>query len=97
MREYEITIILQPKLEETPRTELLARVLGWLTGGDENAEKPVVDHWGKRFLAYEIQGHKEGYYVYYEAKMDPAQIRELERNFQFSEDILRYLVVRKEE
>lgn len=97
MREYEITIILQPGLEETARTELLERVLGWMTSQDEEAPKPVVNHWGKRYMAYEIQGHQEGYYVYYEANLDPAQIQELERNFQFAEDIMRYLVVRKEE
>jgi small subunit ribosomal protein S6 len=97
MREYEITIILQPGLEETARTELLERVLGWMTSQDEEAPKPVVNHWGKRYMAYEIQGHQEGYYVYYEANLDPAQIQELERNFQFVEDIMRYLVVRKEE
>lgn len=97
MREYEITLILQPGLEETPRKQLLERILGWMTNGAEEAEKPVVNHWGKRFMAYEIQGHQEGYYVYYEAKLDPAQIQELERNFQFTEDIIRYLVVRKDE
>jgi small subunit ribosomal protein S6 len=96
MREYEITLILQPGLEETPRNELLERVLGWMAGSEENAEKPVVNHWGKRFMAYDIQGHQEGYYVFYEANLSPEQIRELERNFQFTEDILRYLVVRKE-
>lgn len=97
MREYEITIILQPGMEEAARNELLERVLGWMTtGSEEEAAKPVVNHWGRRFMAYEIQGHQEGYYVYYEANLDPAQIRELERNFQFTEDILRYLVVRKE-
>ena len=96
MREYEITLILQPKLEEAPRKELLERVLGWITNGREDAEPPVVNHWGKRFMAYDIRDFQEGYYVFYEAKMDPTQITELERNFQFAEDILRYLVIRKE-
>lgn len=96
MREYEITLILQPGLEEAARNELLERVLGWMAAGNEEATKPVVNHWGKRFMAYEIQGHQEGYYIYYEANLDPAQIVELERNFQFTEDIIRYLVVRKE-
>ena len=48
-------------------------------------------------MAYEIKKFTEGYYVLYEAKIDPARIREIERNFQFNDDILRYLVVRKEE
>lgn len=96
MREYEVTVILQPKLEEAPRNELLERVVGWMTAGQEEAEKPVVNHWGKRFMAYDIKGYQEGYYVLFEAKLDPDQVTELERNFQFTEDVLRYLVVRKE-
>ncbi len=96
MREYEVTVILQPKLEEAPRNELLERVVGWMTAGQEEAEKPVVNHWGKRFMAYDIKGYQEGYYVLFEAKLDPEQVTELERNFQFTEDVLRYLVVRKE-
>jgi small subunit ribosomal protein S6 len=96
MREYEVTIILPPNLEETPRKELLERVLGWMAVGDDDAAKPVVHTWGKRRMAYEIRGFKEGFYVFYEAKLDPAQIAELERNFQFTEEIMRYLVVRKE-
>jgi len=96
MREYEVTIILQPKMEEAPRNELLERIQGWMTGGQEEGEKPVANHWGKRFMAYDIKGYQEGYYVFFEAKMDPAQISELERNLQFTEDVLRYLVVRKE-
>ncbi|MCA9875345.1 MAG: 30S ribosomal protein S6 [Ardenticatenaceae bacterium] len=97
MREYEVTVILQPNLEETPRNELVERIVGWMGNGQEDAEKPVINHWGKRFMAYDIQGFQEGYYVFFEAKMDPDQISELERNFQFTEDIIRYLVVRKEE
>ena len=33
----------------------------------------------------------------YEAKVDPTRFGDIERNMQYSEEILRYLVVRKEE
>lgn len=96
MREYEITIVVQSKLEDQSREQVLNRVQGWITGSSEEVEKPTVTHWGQRKLAYPINKHTDGYYVHYEAKVDPSRIKDIERNMQFSEDILRYLVVRKD-
>ena len=96
MRDYEVTVILQPQLEETARNELVETITKRLTQSEAEGDKPVVNHWGPRKLAYEIQDFSEGYYLFVEAKLDPTQITELERSFQFTEDILRYLVVRKE-
>lgn len=96
MREYEVTIVIQPKLEDQAREQVINRVQGWITGGDENAEKPVVTHWGQRRMAYSIKKHTEAYYVLYEAKMDPSRVKDVERNIQYAEDILRYLVIKKD-
>ena len=95
MREYEVTVIFQPKLSDDERTELIERVTGWLTFGEEEADKPVPDHWGLRKMAYDIDDHSEGYYILYNAKLDPLQIHEIERNMLYTEDVLRYLVLRK--
>ena len=97
MRKYEVTIIVQPQLEEEARKELIARVSDWLAPGAEEADKPVENHWGSRKLAYPIRKFTDGYYVMYEAEMDPTRITDIERNMQYSEDLLRYMVVRKEE
>lgn len=96
MREYEVTIIIQPELEEQPRTELLERVNSWLVPGEAEAEEMTVDHWGMRNLAYPIQNHNRGYYIYYEVSIDPSRISEIERNMQYNENLLRYMFVRKE-
>lgn len=97
MRDYELTIILQTTLEDSARDELIERVVGWITNNDDAAEKPVVNHWGKRYLAYPIKKNVEGYYVFFEAKIEPRNISEIERNMQYTDDILRYMFVRKEE
>jgi ribosomal protein S6 len=47
-------------------------------------------------MAYPIEKNKEGYYVFFDAQIEPERIRDIERNMQFTEDILRYLFVRKE-
>lgn len=96
MRDYELTIILKPDLEEEARDEIVKRVTGWLTHGDGETDKPTIDFWGQRTLAYPIQKYTEGYYVFYEAKLDPSEISEIERNIQFVDSILRHLVVRKD-
>ena len=96
MREYEVTVIFQPKLEEQPRTELIEQVSGWLTHGEGEADKPVANHWGERRLAYPIEDHNTGYYVLYEAKLNADGIPDIEQSFKFQEDVLRYLIVRKE-
>ena len=98
MREYEVTLILQPELEESGRNQLIERITGWLkeaTDGSDESLKP--SQWGQRHLAYEIKRHKEGYYLHYEAKLDPAKVKGIEQNVRFNEDVLRYLFVRKED
>ncbi len=97
MREYEVTIIIQPQLEEDEREKLIERVSDLLVPEATEDEKPAMDVWGMRRLAYPIQKNTEGFYVLYEAALDPTRITDVERSLQFTEDILRYLVVRKEE
>lgn len=95
MRDYEVTVVLKPDLEDEPRTEILGRVESWLTqeGGAEGEINAT--HWGLRSFAYPIKKYTEGYYVYYEVSLNPAGINEIERNFTYVDEILRHLVVRK--
>jgi len=96
VREYDITIIIQPQLEEDERNKLIERISELLVPGAEEEEKPTADEWGMRRLAYPIQNHREGYYVLYEGSPDPKRIPDIERSMQYMEDVMRYLVVRKE-
>ncbi|MEZ4513473.1 MAG: 30S ribosomal protein S6 [Chloroflexota bacterium] len=97
MREYEVTVILQSKLEEPQRNQLIEAVSELLVPGAGEDEKPKVDVWGRRKMAYPIRKQTEGFYVLYHASMDPARIDDIERSMQYNEDILRYLVIRKPE
>ena len=97
MREYEVTVVLKPDLDDETRAEVLTRVEGWLTQGDDDESRLSSDHWGQRRLAYEIKNHTEGYYVFYLARIGPPYVAEAERNILYVDEILRHLVVRKEE
>ena len=94
MNQYEVMYVIDTALEEQARTDLINRFSGLveLNGGQVDR----VDEWGKRRLAYAINYKTEGYYVlmYIAA---PAELpRELERNFQINENVLRYMVIRYE-
>ncbi len=97
MRDYEVTVVIQPELEETERAQMIERLGNLLVPGSKEDGALTANHWGVRQLAYPIRKFTEGYYVLYEAQIDPARIKDIERSMQFNEDILRYLVVRKGE
>ena len=97
MREYEVTVILKPQLEDEVRTTLINQVTEWLAPGVEDAAaKPQLDDWGTRKMAYPIRDFKEGRYLLFKGQIDPTGMKEIERKFQFAEDILRYMIVRVE-
>ena len=56
-----------------------------------------VKHWGKRRLAYAIKFKNDGYYVLMNFEADPSFVKELERNYNIDENLMRYVVVRAEE
>lgn len=95
MRDYEVTIIIQPQLDDELRTQLIQRVSDWIANGQEE-NQPAANHWGMRDMAYMIDGHKKGYYVLFDAQIEPSRIVEISQNLKFAEDVIRHLIVVKE-
>ena len=92
LRDYEIVYIFAPALEEAAVNEKLERFHSLLTG-DNGGEITAMDHWGKRELAYEVEGNTSGYYVVTHLRAAPPQLPEFERILKLDEELLRYLVV----
>jgi small subunit ribosomal protein S6 len=61
--------------------------------GRIEAEILLCRKWDERRLAYELKGRKRGVYVLVYFRADPARIRDLERDVQLSEPVLRLLVL----
>ena len=62
----------------------------------ERADATIIKNrkWDERKLAYEIKGHKRGYYVLTFFKSLPEKIVGLERDAKLSEVVLRMMVMR---
>ena len=94
MNKYELIYIIDTAVEETARKELVEKFNGIIAANGGEVVK--VEEWGKRRLAYAINYKTEGYYVLMYVTAPADLPRELERNFQINEAVLRSLVIRFE-
>ncbi len=95
MRDYELTLIARPELDETALAALIDKVGGFITGSGGQAIQ--TEKWGRRQMAYPIKKIGEGQYVFMRVQLPTQAPRELERQLQLTEDVLRYLLVREGE
>jgi small subunit ribosomal protein S6 len=92
MRHYEVMVILDPEVEERAVSPLIENFLNVVRTGGGNVEK--VDTWGRRRLSYEINKKSEGIYSVIDLKAEPAVVKELDRQLNLSEQVLRTKVLR---
>jgi small subunit ribosomal protein S6 len=94
MRHYELMVILDPDLEERTVAPSLDQFLGVVRQGGGTVEK--VDVWGRRRLAYEIDHKVEGIYAILDVTAEPDSVKELDRQLNLNEAVLRTKVLRPE-
>ena len=92
MRHYELMIILDPDLEERTVAPSLDQFLSVVRNGGGNVEK--VDVWGRRRLAFQIDKKSDGIYAVIDLNAEPAVVKELDRQLNLNEAVLRTKVMR---
>jgi small subunit ribosomal protein S6 len=92
MRRYELMVILDPELEERTISPSLEQFLGVVRSGGGTVDK--VDIWGRRRLAYEIKKKSEGIYAVVDLHAEPGVVKELDRQLNLNESVLRTKVIR---
>lgn len=88
-------VALKPLLPDDVRKALHQEFVNMVT--DNGGEMLDVDVWGKRYLAYKIKGHNEGYYIVYNYKLGAEHIAEFRRQLELKQDILRYMITEVED
>jgi small subunit ribosomal protein S6 len=92
MRHYEMMVILDPSLEERTIQPSLDQFLKVVTATGGSVDK--VDIWGRRRLAYEIQKKSEGIYTVIELMAEPDTVKELDRQLNLNEAVMRTKILR---
>ena len=94
MRHYELMVILDPELEERTVAPSLDRFLNVVRKGGGSIEN--VNIWGRRKLAYEIKKKAEGIYAVVDIATEPDVAKELDRQLNLNEAVLRTKLMRPE-
>ncbi len=94
LKSYETLFVISPDLSEEDTKALVEK---FTTLIKENGEIGEIDEWGRRKLAYPIDYKTEGYYVLVNFKSATDFPSELERIFNITDNIIRSLVIAKEE
>ena len=92
MRHYEMMVILDPELEERTVAPSLDQFLNVVLQAGGSVEK--VDVWGNRRLSYEIAKKTEGIYAVVDMTSEPAAVKELDRQLNLTEVVLRTKIIR---
>ncbi len=95
MRKYEIMFIVKPDLEEKVVKDTVKKLEKTLT--DNKATITLSKELGQKEFAYEIKGHKSGFYYLYniDSNKDTA-IKEFDRIASLDENVLRHLILNVE-
>lgn len=95
MRKYEVMVILDPDLEERTVQPSLETFLNVVRGDGGNVDKMEI--WGRRRLAYEIDKKADGIYVVIDLTCESKTVKELDRQLNLNEAVLRTKVLRAAE
>ena len=95
MNKYELALVVDAKIEEDVRVATVEKAKDYVTKFGGNITN--VDEWGKKKLAYEVQKMSEAYYYFIQFDAEPTVPAEVEQDVRIMDNVLRFLVVRKDE
>jgi small subunit ribosomal protein S6 len=87
-------VILDPSLEERTVAPSLDTYLNVIRTAGGSIEK--LDVWGRRRLSFEIKKKAEGIYAVVDLTAEPDTVKELDRQLNLNESVLRTKLLRPE-
>lgn len=89
---YEGMYILSATLSDDARRKAFDKIQAGITSRKGEIKK--VHEQGRRRLAYQIDGHREGYYYVMYFTADPQAIGEMWQDYHLNEDLVRFMTIR---
>jgi small subunit ribosomal protein S6 len=95
LKAYELMLLIDPSLDEEALAAVVEKTVGVIT-----SQSGVIDsteNWGKRRLAYEVDGLTDGDYTVVQFHAEPAAIAELDRVLHITDPVARFMIVRRDD
>lgn len=93
MKAYELLFFVAPTIDDELRADVMKRIETTTTEGNGTFDN--VSEWGKRKLAYEVDGLTEGDYTLIDFHADPANVAELDRILRINDAVVRHMIVKR--
>lgn len=95
MKAYELLFFISPSIDDENRAAVMKRIDNAIVTNGGIVDN--VDEWGKRKLAFEVERLTEGDYTLIDFHTEPTAIAELDRVLHISDDVVRYMIVRRDD
>lgn len=91
VREYETIYVMRPDVARDAAERVSQRVQEVMER--EGARLSLVETWGRRALAYKVNKHRHGIYVYLKFLAGGTTVSELERNFRLLDEVIKFQTI----
>ena len=89
MKNYELLTILKPSLDSDELDKAIDKISSDIK--DAKGEVISVDKMGRKKLAYDLQGYRDGYFSTIVAALPPEAIVEFKRSLILNDNVLRFM------
>ncbi|HVZ80940.1 MAG TPA: 30S ribosomal protein S6 [bacterium] len=89
---YDVIYILDPNSTTEEQAAVSAKVEQIVA--DHKGTVLKKDDWGKRRLAYLVQKHREGHYIFFHLQISTETVAEVTRNLRLMEKVIKFSVVK---
>jgi len=93
-RDYELGFILNPEVNEEQTRAIMERIEQIVS--NYGGQIMRVNQWGRRRLAYHIDHHRDGFYVFIDMILTPETVSELDRTLKVTEEVIRHIIKRRD-
>ena len=94
MNKYETVILINDTLTDEKKAEVIQKIENYIT---KNGEIISRENLGSKKMAYEIKKQKTAHYYIINFKTKSENITELERLYRITDEILKFIVVRRDD
>lgn len=95
LTKYETIFIINPNMESEAVESTIEDIQNLITSNEGEITK--VEKWGKKRLAYEVRGNKDGYYLLMNFMVNTQFIPRLGQYCRVTEPIIKYMTIRADD
>ncbi len=92
MRQYELTLVLDPELTSENQKKVLAKIKKLITSFKGKAGKG--EDWGKKTLAYPIKKKTSGVFHLFKLDLPGESVKGLDQKLRLEDNLIRFLLVK---